>query len=230
MAAKHAKAAGCCSECPNRLVDSVGRAKPAGTKTCSKACRQARARRLKRVKIEAGQMSNYTPEHQQVAAAVRGEAKDAAHEVLKEELRPLVREAMTEDVLGAISSLIKLTPAAIVKLEEQMASDDEVISQRAVTLLLKYTMGNPSVAPTPTVQAPAPMTVTFNVPRPGDDLTAPVVEVQADDVEELRECTDCHESKTAAEFVGASPRCQECFDGLHDTLRERFAEDDTTAP
>ena len=226
------KAAGKCSECGERLVypeghEKAGLPKPAGTKTCSAAHRNQRARRIKRAQASAAKSSPYAPEHQDLAAAVRGETQDVAHEVMVEELRPVVREAMTADVLGGIDSLIKLTPRAIQLLEEQMESSDETIAQRAVTLLLKYTMGNPSVAPPPAQQAPAPMSVTFNIPRPGD--TTPESSATGD-AEELRQCTDCSQHKSESEFVGSSSRCQECFEKLQATLEERFAKDDPTAP
>ena len=225
--AKRVKAAGPCSECGELLVDSVGRPKPAGTKTCSPKCRQKRARRIKRAQVAAGAQSKYDVEHQGMAAAVREQVADVTHEVLKEELRPLVREAMTEDVLLNISTLIGLSPKAIAKLEEQMDSEDETISQRAVTLLLKYTMGNPSVAPPPSVQAPAPMSVVFNIPRPGDTTaeSSDAVTLQPGEADELRECTDCHEEKPDHEFVASSDRCVECFNELRGKVDERFAKE-----
>lgn len=206
-----------------------GTPKPAITKTCTKSCRAKRARRIKRARVAATQKSPYAPELVDAVAAAQGNLKDAAHEVMVDELRPIVREAMTEDVLKSISSMVKLNPKAIAVLEEQMSSDDETIAQRAATLFLKYTLGNPSVAPPPTQAAPAPMSVTFNLPRPGDAVeSAPEVLTEAST--ELRECTDCSTHKPADDFVGASPRCQECFDKLHDTLTARFAKDDPTAP
>lgn len=215
-----------CSECKERLVFPEGHAKagqprPAGTKTCSPAHRQTRARRLARAaKANVGK-SRYSPEHQEMAEAVRGRMKDAVHEAAVDELRPLVREAMTEDVLRGIDMMIKATPDAIDLLKLQMASEDETIAQRAATLLLKYTLGNPSVAPPPTQQAAAPLSVVFNVPRPGDTIAA--VE-QHSDTETLRECADCNAHKPEGDFVGASDRCLECFEALQDTVTQRFAE------
>lgn len=224
-----------CSEpdCSNKLVNEDGTPKPAGTKSCSKSCRQKRARRLAAAKKKSTTQTPYDPAVQDMRAAVAGEVKDAIHETAVEEIRPLVREAMTGSVLTAINTMVGLTPRAIEVLEQQMNSEDEVIAQRAATLFLKYTMGNPSVAPPPTEKAPAPMTVTFNIPRAGDPTdTTPSgpVELDVDDAEELRQCTDCSKHKSESEFVGASSRCQECFDGLHATLAERFAVKDDTAP
>jgi hypothetical protein len=221
-----------CSECEELLVYPDGTPKPDVTKTHSKSCRSKRAARIKRAKKARAAAGNspYAPELQEAVAAAAGKVKDAAHDVMVDELRPMVREAMTADVLRGIDKMVKLTPKAIELLEEQLASEDETIAQRAATLLLKYTMGNPSVAPPPTQQAPSPMTVQFNIPRPGDATTPELALPEDDTPVELRECTDCGEHKAAHEFVGASPRCQLCFDALHATLQERFAVADDTAP
>lgn len=212
-----------CSECSKPLVfpeghERAGEPRPRGTKTCGNTCRQRRARRRAK-KPQRGGGSPHPTEALDMAAAVRGEVKDAAHEALKEELAPIVRETLTADVLAAIQTLVGVTPAAIQVLIAQMASEDEAVAQRAATLILKYTMGNPSVAPPPAEQQPQGMTVVFNVPRPGDTEPAPVA---AAEPEELRQCLDCGKTKPAAEFVGSSPKCVECFDGLQAKLQARF--------
>lgn len=212
-------AAGICSECPNRLEG-----KPAGTKTCSPKCRSKRARRIKRQRAEnARDRATLPPGMAEVSQVVTKGVKDAAHDVLKEELRPLVREQMTADVLGGIGDLITMTPRAIELLKGQMESADEVIAQRAVTLLLKYTLGNPSVAPPPTAVQPGGLNVFLGVPRPGDSIATSNEPVEGEAVE-LRECQDCHEFKPLHEFVAGSERCQKCFDGLGSLLKERFGD------
>lgn len=218
-----------CSECPNRLLDEDGNPKPSGTKTCSKSCRQKRSRRMAAQKKRAGQQSPHAVPVQPLREAVAGEVKDAIHSTAVEELRPLVREAMTDNVLDAIKTMVGLTPRAIEVLEEQMASTDETIAQRAATLFLKYTMGNPSVAPPPSEKAPTPMSVTFNIPRPGD-TTPPGPAQQHGDPVELRECGDCSQHKPDDEFVSGSDRCQACFDELQQDIVARFAKADDTRP
>lgn len=215
-----------CSECNEPLVfpeghERAGQPKPPGTKTCSDAHRQARARRLKRAQQAASSASKHAPEVRDIAAVARGEMKDVVHEVAKEELRPVVRDAMTEDVLRSIDRLVKLTPQAIDSLEEDLGSADETIRQRAYTLLLRYTMGNPSVAPPPKEQAAQGLQVVFNVPRPGD-VPLPAEPAVSVEHEELRQCGDCHESKPASAFVAGSSRCQDCFDTLQAKLAARF--------
>lgn len=152
--------------------------------------------------------------------AVTGEVKDAAHAVLKEELAPIVRESLTQDVLRDVGRLVGLVPKAIERITEDLDSADETIRQRAYTLLLKYTMGNPSVAPPPTEQAPSPMQVVFNLPRPGnpEDTTLEVVE----DAVELQQCAECGTERPLHEFVGQSTRCVDCQRQLEEKVYSRF--------
>lgn len=206
-----------CSECTNKLTYPTGEPKPAGTKTCGVKCRSARARRLKREAKARG--GDNRPAHvQQISDALK--SGDALHDAAVQEFKPLVREAMTASVLQGIDSLIGLTPVAIRALEDDLSNLDDTIRQRAYTLLLKYTMGNPSVAPPSTTVAPAGLTVQFNLPRPGDDPAAPV-SVPAE-FEELRTCEDCGAEKQAREFVAGSNRCETCHDGMRSMLTERF--------
>lgn len=215
-----------CTEFPycegGKVPDGLLRDKPRGTKTCSERCKTHRARRIKRSNALKGQ---HLPEGlAEVSEVVTKGARDAAHEVLQDELRPIVREMLTEDVLHSISTLVGLTPRAIEKLTEHLESSDETISQRAYTLLMKYTLGNPSVAPPPSTPQAGGLNVVFNVPRPGDSTAPEVVVPEPDEAAPLRECADCSQSKTEAEFVAGSDRCQECFDGMRGMLVERFGD------
>src|SRR5690349_23145594 len=74
--------------------------------------------------------TTYTPEQKEIADAVSGEALNVAHEVAKEELRPIVRAAITDDTLRAIDKLVGLTGRMIDALEEDLDADDMVIRQR----------------------------------------------------------------------------------------------------
>jgi hypothetical protein len=205
-----------CSECSNRLERST-------QKTCSTACRSKRARRLKKQRLEAsrkGGENNALPEHlAPLSAAVSKNAKQVAHEILKEEMKPVVREAITEDVLNAINDLVALTPTMVAAIKDDLASDDKYLRQKAYSLLARYTLGNSSVAPAPATAAPGPMQVVFQLPRPGDD-GAPSITVEA---EELRTCMECQATKPASEFVANSERCQACHDALQEKVRARFA-------
>lgn len=206
-----------CSECSNKLEYEDGSPKPAGTKTCTVKCRSARARRLKAEAKKRGG-DKRSAHVQEISDGLK--SGDALHEAAVDEFRPLVREAMTADVLRGIDTLIQGTPRALARLAADLDNPDDTIRQRAYTLYLKYTLGNASVAPPSQTAAPAGLTVQFNLPRPGDDPAASIsVESES---EELRACGDCHVAKPEHEFVAGSERCQSCFDGMSSMLVERF--------
>lgn len=214
-----------CSECKKQLVNEDGSRKPAGTKTCSEKCKSARARRTKRNRQRSSQNAAYSPHEKAAAEVIAGEVRDVAREVVKEELAPVVREQLTADVLRSIQDLIQdHMPEAITVLAKQMQSEDETIAQRAATLIAKYTLGNPSVAPPPSTPQQGGLSVVFNVPRPGDAIAPEVDDVVSVAAEALRECSDCSQSKGESEFVAGSDRCQACFDGMRGMLVERFGD------
>lgn len=207
-----------CTECGKKLVYEDGTPKPAGTLTDSVACRSKRARRLKREAKARG--GDKRPAH--IVEISDEGLKDVLHEVAKEELRPLVREAMTENVLRGIDRMIGMTELSIDALEEDLKSQDETIRQRAYTLHFKYTFGNPSVAPPSQQAQPGGLTVQFNIPRPGDDPAASII--VASDAEALRTCDQCSAERPAGEFVAGSNRCHLCFDESRSLLQERFGD------
>lgn len=196
-----------CSECGKSLAG-----RPAGTMTCDAKCRARKTRRIAREGREAKSRAveaRYPEHHREAMEATVAKARDVAADVMAEELRPIVREAMTDAVLSSVRDLISLTPRAIQRLNEDMDSQDEQIRQRAYTLLLRYTMGNPTVAPPPADLAPAPMQVHFHMPRPDTTDTGEVIEAAA---VEARTCMECKQDRT--EFVAGSDRCVECHDAL----------------
>lgn len=146
---------------------------------------------------------------------------DAARQATRDELRPIVREAITQDVMDAISKLVNLTPTMVDAIAEDLESSDKTLRQRAYSLLARYTLGNPSVAPQPETPDQAPMQVTFHLPRPGDASPTPVALETVD----LRECVECKEHKMEADFVGASDRCQDCHDKMIAGVQARFADE-----
>ncbi len=143
-------------------------------------------------------------------------------EVMKEELRPVVREMLTEDVLRSIQKLVALTPDAVDKIAEDLHSDDLVLRNKAYTLITRYTIGHQSLVP-PTEMEAQGLTVNFHLPRPGDQpdssdaVTGSAVELDADD--EFRTCDMCGEEKPITEFIARSFRCSTCFE----QQRERAA-------
>lgn len=209
-----------CSECPSALPADA----PKVQKTCTAACRAKRSRRLKKVRSEAGQnRAGRTPEQVALAEAASTN-KEVAHQVAAEELRPIIREAITEDVLKAVKDLVGLTPAMVEAIQDDIMHGEPEIRQRAYTLLAKYTLGNPSVMPKSAEAQPAPMQVVFNMPRPGDITlgTEGAAPLEASAVE-VKDCSECATPTPIDDFVAGSDRCQTCHDKLQEQVRARFA-------
>jgi hypothetical protein len=142
--------------------------------------------------------------------------------VTEQQLIPVVREAITEDVYRAIQSLIGLTPKAVAALEYDLESEDSLVRQKAVALALKYTVGHPALTDKDATAAPAQMVVNFAMPRPDDvdiDGITDVLPVE----DEPRECDLCHETKPASEMVGDSDRCFPCMANWKETIEKQFA-------
>lgn len=179
---------------------------PAGSrkKTCSDSCRTKRSRRIRREEKHPNAV---------FGELGHGEGRDVAIQTIQEELRPVVREAITQEVLEAIGELVGLAPKAIRLIEADLDSDDPNVRQRAYTLLTKYTLGNPSVAPSPEVVPPA-FVVHFDIPRPNGRLDNPPDEAVLSEAMETKECATCFADKPLAEFVGGSDRCRECHDAI----------------
>lgn len=196
-----------CSECPNELPGNDIR-----RKTCSASCRAKRSRRLKRIKSEAGKSggNTATAEQREVAQRVRGEVADVAHQVIEEELRPVVREALTEEVLQAIARMVALTPRAVDRIGEDLENDDPAIRQRAYNLIAKYTLGHPAILQPKDAEAGRAMNINFNLPRPGDEVDESLTAVPSE-IEEVRECDQCHEDKPITQFIAGSDRCATCY-------------------
>jgi hypothetical protein len=202
-------AAGICSECPTKLE------RP-NQKTCSTACRSRRAHRLKAQQKRQGKAmgeANANPPHLNALAT-----KDIVHELAKEELRPVVRESLTQEVLEGIGKLVGLTTLMVNAIEEDLNSGDKYLRQKAYSLLARYTLGNQSVAPAAAAVQPQAMQVIFQLPRPGDDGQA-AVHVTA---EEIKTCHECDTEKPVAAFVEDSERCQQCHDELQARVKELY--------
>lgn len=197
-----------CTECGTPLPGSDPR-----RKTCGDPCRSKRSRRLKRQKFEAShaRKRNYNDEERALNRAVRSELQDVGHEVLKEELQPVVREAITEETVKAIGDLVKLTPTVVEKLTEDLESDDPAIRQRAYTLVAKYTIGHPAIVQPTDDPGQKQIVVNFALPRPGEEVQGQeaAVEVEAD---EMRQCDKCGADKPVTQFIAGSSRCVECYE------------------
>lgn len=187
--------------------------------TCSKRCRQRRSERLKRQRSNNGKKTPYPPELQDLHAEAQRDAKALLPQVMRDELRPIVREALTEDVMRGIGDMVTLVPEAIEALQRQLQSDDDQVSNRAATLILRYTLGHSSIAPPPQTPASGGMTVVFNVPQSGSDPDAAPVEAEAT---EEKVCMECSKHKPAADFYAGSDRCNECHERITNNALARF--------
>lgn len=212
-----------CSECGESLAGKAPQ-----TKTCSTSCRAKRSRRLKRKGSHGGGFA-LPDEMKTMSEVVRQEAPDIAHTVIAEELRPVVREAMTEDVLRSIHSLVALTPNAIAALQQDLESDDAVIRSKATTLVLKYTLGHPALVRPDDTDPGKQLVVNLNLPRP--ELPAEVAGDEThegevlDDAVEVRTCDMCTTTLPVADFAADSYRCMKCWDDQRASVIARYGTD-----
>lgn len=207
-----------CSECGASLEDRA-----VTTKTCGVICRQRRSRRIARANRDIETVSEQQGAGAaEIAAIVRRSAPDEVHKLVREQLQPVVREAITEDVLRAINDMVGLAPAAVSALQEDLTSEDPVVRHRAAALVIKYTVGHPAIVRPDTDPGTGQMTVNFNLPRPG----APELEANDPEAQQpvaLKECDICHEHKPLADFVAGSDRCHACFEEWKGKVLTQFA-------
>lgn len=201
-----------CSECPNPLLG-----KSVKSVTCSDPCRARRSRRLRRIKLDNDALANQ-PGVALIASLTRKETPDVVKNVISQELAPIVRQALTEDVLRSIERLVGLTPAAVAALTEDLEGEDKVLRQRAYTLLFRYTAGHPALVKPEDAADSSQLVVHFNLPRP--DVLPQDTAAEAD---ELKTCDMCAKEKPTAEFELGSDRCTECFTNWKATIAEQFA-------
>ncbi len=191
--------------------------------TCSATCRTQRKRRT-----DKGRPEPYGPERRaEILAGIRATAEEGAvamaQEIMREEIRPVVREALTSEVMSAIGDMVALLPLSIAGLRAEMEGVplivDGVVMRdhknnviyaidgdrrlKAIAMLHKATVGSAGLAPqAPDAKAP-PIAINFgDVPRPNwdaDTTAAP-----------LRECEICEEDRPEDDFVGGSNRCASC--------------------
>lgn len=203
-----------CTECGDPLAPNSKHSKL----TCSPRCRAARSRRKAREKKEGRRgmaWAAHTHEQAQIAELGEGRVEDVARDVIREEVAPVVREALTDDVLAAIARMTKLTGRVVEVLEEDLHSENEILRQRAALLVAKYTIGHPGVAPRPDDGAGAQqLVVNVGIPRPGD--------VPAEAVE-LRACDTCGADKPESEFAADSDRCLACLEARKAEVLARFS-------
>lgn len=193
-------------------------------RTCSEKCRSTRSRRIKRTNrdVEEFAAANNAGA-QEIAAIVRREAPDVITKVMKDELRPIVREALTEDVLRAVEQMLGLTPRAVELLAADLESEDSTVRQRAYTLVTKYTIGHPALLKADDDAGAGQITVNFALPRPESEPQEPEQGAIGAESEELRTCDSCQEDKPESQFVAGSDRCRTCFEEQKAEVLAAFA-------
>lgn len=212
-----------CSECGKSLEGLA-----ASAKTDSPKCRSARSRRIGRIKKQNAETAHLDPEQRELRSIVENELEDQAKEVAREELRPVVREAMTEDVMRSIQSLVSLTPRVVEAISEDLDAEDPNVRQRAYSLIARYLFGKDTLV-APQDGSPSGLVVNFQLPRPGDEATVDSETTGPDaiiDANEVRTCDLCEQEKPVSEFVSGSDRCQTCFDNLQAKTAELLDKQD----
>lgn len=201
-----------CTECPTLVTPP--------RVTCSTRCRSARSRRIRDRRLSSDE-----------ARFDHTETTRLAQDILRDELVPVVREAITEEVLEGIQNLIGHIPDAINAAAADLESTDDQTRQKAYTLILKHGLG-PNLVPSINDERQQELNVYFGIPRPPATATQPQdnaaetsesATLRAETIEG-RECDTCHVTKPADEFVGSSDRCQECFDGIRNTATDALGE------
>jgi hypothetical protein len=206
-----------CSECGCSLE---GRSPQ--TRTCSNACRKRRSARHAAINKRRVEEEGSPAAVQEIRKIVRNEAPDVITRVLGSELVPVVREALTEDVMRAINQMVGLTPLAVAALANDLESEDALIRQRAYTLLIKYTAGHPALVRPADTNPQGQLVVNFNLPRP-DDAGSETEAVPADAEQvESRNCDLCGEELPETEFVAGSERCRSCFTAMQRKIEELY--------
>lgn len=212
-----------CSECGASLASKGPRAK-----TCSDKCRKDRSRRLKRAGDEGDPLRG--PEHyRQLARYVHNEEPDMVRDVVREELRPIVREALTEETLHAIKDLLGLAPMAIAAIRDDLANDEDPgIRHRAAALVTKYTIGHAALVQPKDTEPNQQMVVHFALPRPEANSEAGVVGTvvaEPTEVVDVKTCDECSVEKPADQFVAASNRCSDCYEARRARVIAQFGSD-----
>lgn len=207
-----------CTECDNLLPRGSSRV------TCSDNCRAKRSRRLKRERKASAQQSAATraanegeaiPE---VRKIVNEEIQEIAHQVAQQELRPVVRSAITEEVMSSVGKMMGLAPVAVAALAMDMTSSDSAVRQKAYALWFKYTVGNAAV--NDDSGGPPSMVVKFAMPRPDSASAAEFIDEPIADAEEYKVCDMCGNEKPTNLFVANSDRCGDCVAKLRDKAQQ----------
>lgn len=184
--------------------------------TCDATCRQAYNRK-RRAAADVAAVIDETPSGN---AKARSVAKRAVEHEVRELVKPVVREALTEDVLGALQDLVRLTPAAVATLASHIDGDDPVLAQKAATTVMRYTVGHQALVTPQEASAPQ-LVVNFDLPRPNDPSPGTWDTPEGNAVE-LFECDVCHSELPATERVAGADRCATCHEARKRAVLEQY--------
>lgn len=233
---------GVCRECGDPFVSNRENKILCGKNSC-------RIRRQRRRKKQGADFTEWAQDFSDVTALLSKAEESAmtnlhlvAREVLADSIRPTIEKALVaEDVLASIAGLVGLLPLVQDALKadlsamkhirdamghpimcdgEPVMEPDRDVRGKAIAHILKYTAGQPGLAPQPEQAVVAPPSVIFMgmPPMPEAPVDAEVAELLPEvESGELRVCDACGKPKAPDLFVGNSERCQEC----HDAVRER---------
>lgn len=209
-----------CLNCGKDITHKRTDAKSCGDPACTKALQRGRKRRGSASREALAGIEAETTEARRTTI-VKREVEREVRAIIK----PVVREALTEDVMVALEDLIKLTPEAVATLSAHMddsdpESYDAVLAQKAATTVLRYTVGHQALVTPQEATAPQ-LVVNFGLPRPGaeqpyDATTKPI------EVEEEFECDVCHEVLLTTERVAGADRCSECHETRKRAVLEQY--------
>ena len=182
--------------------------------TCGPAHQKALSRRRERERekdrASAGRGADSIDE---LTSLVNAKTQDAVRAAFVEELRPVIREAIDQDAVRAIQGMVGLAPAAILVLQQDLASTDPILRSKAAALVVKYTMGNALVTP-PRADQGEKLVIINQLPRPEavaqDELLPGEANIEAE-ATELRRCDTCRLDKPVDQFPADGPRCAQCL-------------------
>lgn len=233
---------GVCRECGDPFVSNRENKILCGANRC-------RIRRQRRRKAQGDDFTEWAQDFSEVTALLSKAEETAmtdlhlvAREVLADSIRPTIEKALiAEDVLASIAGLVGLLPLVQDALKEDLSAvkmvrlpdgspamcdgeplyePDRDVRGKAIAHILKYTAGQPGLAPQPEAPTLQPPSVVFMgmPPMPEAPVDAEVAELLPEVASgEQRVCDACGKPKLTDEFVGDSERCQEC----HAAVRER---------
>lgn len=108
---------------------------------CSDRCRVAFSRHMKSIEPLKGKGGRHTPEHIAKARQLAfGNLEDEVREVMRDEIRKTVTQAVKDNVLGAAEVMTHLLPSVLAGLADDVKSEDWMVRSRAQAIILKYAM------------------------------------------------------------------------------------------